>query len=117
MRETLTAKLCQSNMDWSLEFSSKAISKVFGARFPDLHLFKVPQRPSLQPQSDVDVCLKTCSHETVKEFSVVLGCRGRSHNSNSRMRNTLLGRWLHRRKFNPAMLDVVAGKLEITRYA
>jgi sialate O-acetylesterase len=67
----------QSNMDWPLASADDAVAEIHGARFPELHLFKVPQRPSLQPETDVAAEWKVCSPETVKEFSAVLYHFGR----------------------------------------
>lgn len=62
----------QSNMDWPLAQTSDAVAEIFGARFPEIHFFKIPQNPHLKPQSDIATHWTPCTPDTARNFSGVL---------------------------------------------
>lgn len=62
----------QSNMEWSVRQSANPQEEATNANFPLIRMIKVPRNPAKDPQDDINSSdWKTCSPETVSEFSAV----------------------------------------------
>ncbi len=67
----------QSNMQWSLRQTNNAEAEARAATFPQIRLFQVTRKTTLEPQNDVEAKWEVCSPETVPGFSAVLYLFGR----------------------------------------
>jgi len=67
----------QSNMQWSLGLSANAEEETKAADYPDIRLFSVPARASLQVREDVIAAWHPCTPETARDFSAVAYFFGR----------------------------------------
>ncbi len=67
----------QSNMEWPVRAVVNAQEEIKWARYDRIRLFKVPRRPSLKPEEDVNATWQVCSPETVGNFSAVAYFFGR----------------------------------------
>jgi sialate O-acetylesterase len=61
----------QSNMQWRVDRSMNPEAEVAAADYPMIRLFEVPEKYSIEPQSDVDAEWVLCSPETIASFSAV----------------------------------------------
>jgi sialate O-acetylesterase len=62
----------QSNMNFELSGSVGGAAEVMNADYPQIRLFTVPQKISLQPQQNtLPAAWQVCSPETAKHFSAV----------------------------------------------
>lgn len=61
----------QSNMEWALYKAESGEEAVAAAEHPQLRLFQVPKRVSLDPEPKVDARWQACTPESAEEFSAV----------------------------------------------
>ena len=61
----------QSNMAWRLSQTSNAEADIAAAKYPNIHLFTVPNNPKDEPVADVKAAWQECTPETAKNFSAV----------------------------------------------
>ncbi|MHC4376729.1 MAG: family 16 glycoside hydrolase [Planctomycetota bacterium] len=61
----------QSNMEWRLTQSENGEDVAAEADHPQLRLFKVPRRISLDPEARIDASWKVCEPSSAEEFSAV----------------------------------------------
>ncbi|WBO83024.1 sialate O-acetylesterase [Hymenobacter yonginensis] len=68
----------QSNMEWTLLRAANGPAETAAARFPNLRLFAVPNRPELRPQAELAGGeWQPCTPESAAEFSAVAYYFGR----------------------------------------
>jgi sialate O-acetylesterase len=67
----------QSNMQWNVLQSSDPEETVSNSYNPQIRLFTVPRRPTVEPQTEVDAAWVECGPKTVGEFSAVAYAFGR----------------------------------------
>lgn len=70
----------QSNMEWPVRLSADPNFTALRANYPQIRLFKVPHRITLQPVSDIPnaSAWQACTPDTVRDFSAVAYHFGRS---------------------------------------
>ena len=61
----------QSNMEWSVAISNNPQAEIAAANHPNVRLFTVPKRISMDPQDSVDGSWSVCRPATVGNFSAV----------------------------------------------
>lgn len=67
----------QSNMAWSVRRSNNAEEETAAARYPDIRLFTVKRKATVNPQADCEGEWVKCSEETIADFSAVAYFFGR----------------------------------------
>ncbi len=67
----------QSNMEWPLWDTTQGRAEVASARYPEIRLFRVAHKPSLEPVSDCAGSWEVCTPESVGGFSAVAYYFGR----------------------------------------
>ncbi len=61
----------QSNMTFALSGADNAASEIAAADLPEIRLFTVPEKRTLDPQQNVEAAWQTCTPDTAKGFSAV----------------------------------------------
>lgn len=67
----------QSNMTFALSGAEGADKEIPAANYPEIRLFTVPEKSTLDPQQNIAAVWKQCTPETAKEFSAVAYFFGR----------------------------------------